>query len=113
MIEFTKDAKAAYVLSSLGRETTALVKMDLEGNVLESIASSEKCNVGGLMIDEDTKEVQAVAFNYARIERTFFDAELEKDFRAVEAAGPEGAEASVVSRTRDRQTWVVSYRRDD
>ena len=194
MVEFTKDAKAAYVLSSLGRETTALVKMDLEGNVLEEIAASEQCNVGpapaprgvlmsasvpsrtesslvslqnvgdfrrsacaaplcpshrvfgavqrrpsarnpcgshvqilsrkvdplfqsviiitskrqrvcsckgalkfilfpsslflrcsgeqvgGVQIDEDTKEVQAVAFNYARLERNFFDKELEGHF---------------------------------
>merc|ERR1712087_339107 len=55
----------------------------------------------------------AVSFNYARIERTFFDLELEADFAKLEEAGPAGAEVSIVSRTRDRQTWVVSYRRDD
>jgi len=113
MVEFTKDAKAAYVLSSLGRETTALVKMDLEGNVLEEIAASEQCNVGGVQIDEDTKEVQAVAFNYARLERNFFDKELEGHFQALEAAAGRGAEVSVASRTRDKATWVVAFRRDD
>ena len=42
------------------------------GKVLEEIAASDKCNVGGLQIDEDSKEVQVVAFNYARLERQFF-----------------------------------------
>jgi dipeptidyl aminopeptidase/acylaminoacyl peptidase len=114
MVEFAKDAKSAYVLSSLGRETTALVRLDVQtGDVIEEIASSDKCNVGGIMIDEDTKEVQAVGFNYARLERKFFDEELEADFAKLEAAAPPGAEVSVGSRTRDRSTWVINYRRDD
>jgi len=114
LVDFSKDCKSALVLSSLGRETTALVRLDLaSGDVLEEIASSAKCNVGGISIDEDTKEVQAVSFNYARIERTFFDKELEAEFEKLEAEGPAGAEVSIVSRTRDQQTWVVSYRRDD
>ena len=80
---------------------------------LEEIASSEQCNVGGLQIDDDTKEVQVVAFNYARLERRFFDKELESDFTKLQAAAPEGCEVSVASRTRDKSVWVVSFRRDD
>ena len=114
MVEFTKDAMSACVLSSLGRETTALVRLDVEtGDLIEEIASSDKCNVGGILIDEDSKEVQAVAFNYARLERRFFDKEMEADFAKLEAAAPPGAEVSVGSRTRDRATWVINYRRDD
>ena len=52
---------SAYMLSSIGRETTALLKVDLTtGDTLEVVAESEKCNVGGIMIDEETKKVQAV-----------------------------------------------------
>ena len=114
MVEFSKDAKSAFVLSSLGRETTALVRLDVAtGKVLEEVAASDKCDLGGLQIDDDTKEVQVVAYNYARLERQFFDKELEADFKKLEAAAPEGCEVSVVSRTRDKATWVVSFRRDD
>jgi len=114
MVEFDRDCKSAYVLSSMGRETTALVRLDLRtGEVLEEIASSEQCNIGGVQIDEDSKAVQAVAYNYARLERKFFDKELEADFAKLEAAAPPRAEVSVASRTRDKATWVVSFRRDD
>ena len=41
--------------------------------MLEEIASSEQCNVGGILLDDDTKEVRVVSYNYARTERTFFD----------------------------------------
>jgi len=114
MVEFSKDAKSAFVLSSLGRETTALVRLDCAtGEVIEEIASSDKCDIGGLQIDEDTKEVQVVAYNYARLERQFFDKELEADFAKLSAAAPDGCEVSVVSRSSDEATWVASFRRDD
>jgi len=114
MVEFSKDAKSAFVLSSLGRETTSLVRLDVAtGEVIEEIASSDQCDIGGLQIDEDTKEVQVVAYNYARLERQFFDKELEADFAKLSAAAPDGCEVSVVSRSRDQATWVASFRRDD
>ena len=47
------------MLSTLGRETTGLVRMDVAtGKVLEEIASSDKCNVGGILLDDDSKEVR-------------------------------------------------------
>jgi dipeptidyl aminopeptidase/acylaminoacyl peptidase len=113
-VDFAKDGKSVLALSSLGRECTALVRLDAQtGAEIETIASSDKCNCGGILLDEDTKEVRAVSFNYARTERTFFDPALEADFKRLEAAAPEGAEVSIASRTRDEQKWVVSYRRDD
>jgi dipeptidyl aminopeptidase/acylaminoacyl peptidase len=114
MVDFSKDGKSCLVLSSLGRETQALLRLDLAtGETLETIAANDKCNVGGILLDEDTKEVRVVSFNYARTERQWFDKQLEQDFEKLEAAGPEGAEVSLASRTRDEKTWVVSYRRDD
>ena len=114
MVEFAKDGKSVLALSTLGRETTALVRLDVQtGEEIEEIAYNPKCNTGGILLDEDTKEVRAVSFNYARTERQFFDKELEADFKKLEAAAPAGAEVTIASRTRDEQTWVVVYRRDD
>ena len=54
-----------------------------------------------------------MSFNYARTERTFFDDELKGHFDRLEGMGPDKAEVSLVSKTRDEATWVVSFRRDD
>lgn len=114
MIDFCDDGESVLVLSSLGRETTQLLRLDLKtGEVREEIAGSDKCDVGGVLLDEDTKRVRAVGFNYARTERTFFDEDLRDDFADLEAQGPQGAEVNLASRTRDELVWVVSYRRDD
>lgn len=114
MIDFAKDGKSVLALSTLGRETTALVRLDIHtGEEIEVIAENKKCNCGGILINEDTKEVQAVSFNYARTERLFFDKDIETDFQKLQTVAPEGAEVGIVSETRDHNTWVVSYRRDD
>jgi len=114
MIDFAKDGKSVLALSTLGRETSALVRLDIQtGEEIEVIAENKKCNCGGILVDEDTKEVQAVSFNYARTSRVFFDKSIEADFKKLEASAPEGAEVSIASQTRDQKTWVVSYRRDD
>jgi len=114
MVDFTADGEHCLMLSSVGRETTALTKVRLaDGETTEVIASNDKCDCGGIMTDDDTKEVRAVSFNYARTERTFFDESLKKHFDALEALAPPRAEVSLVSKTRDEKTWVVSFRRDD
>jgi dipeptidyl aminopeptidase/acylaminoacyl peptidase len=114
-VEFCKDGgKSCYITSSIGRETKALLKVDLQtGETIEEICSNDKCDVGGVALDKDTKEVRLVSFNYARLERVFFDEDLKKDYRVLEEKGPEGAEVRVTSKTRDETTWVVAYTRSD
>ena len=114
MITFSQDTKTVLATSSLGRDTTALVRLDTAtGDVVETISASDRCNCGGILLDEDTKAVRAVSYNYARTERVFFDDDLAADFAALEAAAPAGAEVSIASRSRDESLWVVSFRRDD
>eukprot|EP00569_Conticribra_weissflogii_P019711 CAMPEP_0171430218 /NCGR_PEP_ID=MMETSP0881-20121228/6422_1 /TAXON_ID=67004 /ORGANISM="Thalassiosira weissflogii, Strain CCMP1336" /LENGTH=764 /DNA_ID=CAMNT_0011950289 /DNA_START=4 /DNA_END=2298 /DNA_ORIENTATION=+ len=116
LLSFCPDnGKTGYITSSLGRETTALLKVDLEtGETIEEIFSNDKCNVGGVTLDKDTKEVRAITYNYARTERVFFDKELEKDYEFLKANAPiPDAEVGVVSRTLDETKWVISYYQSD
>jgi len=114
MVDFCADGEHALMQSSVGRETTALTKVKLaDGSTTEVIAANEKADCGGIMLDEDTKAVRVISFNYARTERTFFDKELEAHFSRLEGMGPAEAEVSLVSKSRDEKTWVVSFRRDD
>lgn len=64
---FPDNGKTAYLTSSLGRETTALLKVDTgTGETLEELYSNDKCNVGGVTLDKETKELRALTYNYAR-----------------------------------------------
>jgi dipeptidyl aminopeptidase/acylaminoacyl peptidase len=92
-----------------------LLKVDLlSGKVVEEICSNDKCDISGILLHPDTKKVRMVSFNYARIERTFMDPELEEHYQFLESKAPVGSEVSVVSRTRDETIlWVVAFSRSD
>ncbi|KAG7362325.1 acylamino acid-releasing enzyme [Nitzschia inconspicua] len=112
-VEFCND-NSCYITSTLGRDTRALLKVDLlTGETLEEICSNDKCDVGGVSLDEDTKELRFVSFNYARTERVFFDDTIKQHYDVLEEAAPKGSEVSVVSKTRDESVWVVAFSRSD
>lgn len=108
------DGKTCYMKSSLGRETTALLKVDLKtGEMIEEIFAPDKCNCGGVTLDDETKEIRAVTYNYARTERKFWDKELEEDYKVLESMAPEGAEVVCLSRTEDEKVWIIGFVRSD
>jgi dipeptidyl aminopeptidase/acylaminoacyl peptidase len=106
---------AAYITSTLdGRDTKALLKVDLQsGEVLDEIASNPRCDVRGITVDEDTKQIKGVSYNYARTERVVYDKELDADYRYLESIKPKGSEVSAVSKTRDKTLWVAVFSRSD
>ncbi|KAL3940173.1 MAG: hypothetical protein SGARI_001094 [Bacillariaceae sp.] len=109
-----EDSNTCYVTSSLERDTKALLKVDLKtGKTLETLCSNEKCDVGGVSLHPDTKDLRMVSFNYARTERVFFDNNEKLHYEFLEKAAPEGSEVSVMSRTRDEMIWVVAFSRSD
>lgn len=113
-LDFCKDDNFGYVTSSLGRDTKALLKIDLQtGETVEEVSSNPQCDVRGVFMDDDTKEVRLVSFNYARTERVFFDKELEAHYQVLEQIKPSESDISVASRSRDEQLWVVAFSRSD
>merc|ERR1712003_345533 len=115
LVEFcADDGKTCLMTSSVGRETTALLKVDLKtGETLNVISANDKCDVGGIVLDDDTKKVKAISYNYARTERVFLDKDLEKDYELLKSLGPEDAEVSTADMTEDEKTWIVAYTRSD
>lgn len=114
LVDFSIDGKTCWMTSSVGRETTALLKVDLKtGETLDIVSSNDKCDVGGVVLDDDTKELRGVFYNYARTERVFFDKTLEEDYKVLKSLGPEDCDVSRVSKTDDEKTWVVAYSRSD
>jgi len=114
LVDFCNDGKSCWMTSSVGRETTALLKVDLKtGETLETMSSNDKADVEGIVLDDDTKELRCLVYNYARTERVFFDKELEEDYEVLKSLGPDNCEVSTVSKTDDEKTWVVAYSRSD
>lgn len=108
--------KCCWVTSSVGRETTALLRVDWQtGEILETVFSVDKCNIGGVVLHPDTKQLRSVGYTFARLERHFFDEELQDDYQVLESLVSTGDDTDVVvcSKTQDEALWVVSCTRSD
>jgi dipeptidyl aminopeptidase/acylaminoacyl peptidase len=107
LVGFSKDGKSVLVETSIGTDVTRLVKMDVAtGKELETVATDPRCDVGGVMIQPDTRAVQAVGFNYLRNEWKVLDPAIQADFAAIRklTAGDFG----ITSRDRADKTWIVA-----
>jgi dipeptidyl aminopeptidase/acylaminoacyl peptidase len=111
-VGFTADGKAGYVETSIGSDVTRLVKMDLAtGKELETLAQDPRCDVGGVMIQSDSRAVQAVGFNYLRNEWKVLDKSIQADFAALRKLNP--GDFGITSRDRADDKWIVAYTNSD
>ncbi len=111
-VDFTADGKAIYVETSIGADTTRLVKVDLaNGKELETLAQNSKVDVGAVVIHPDTHVVQAVGFNYLKNEWTVLDPSIKGDFDYL--ATVQRGEFGVANRDLADKTWVITYDTDD
>jgi dipeptidyl aminopeptidase/acylaminoacyl peptidase len=110
VVGFTGDNKALWLITSQGRDTLSLVKRDLETGAEKLIASDPRADAGGVIVNPDTYEVEAVSFNRERVKWKALDKEIEADLKALEKGAP--GEPGVVGTDRARKTWVVSYSAD-
>lgn len=110
VVGFTKDGKSVWLLTSQDRDTLALVKRDLGTGKETEIASDPKADASGVILSPKTYEVEAVAFNRARVKWKALDENIAADLKALEE-GAEG-EPSLVGADKERKTWVVAYSAD-
>jgi len=110
-VTFCKDNTTCLVTSSLGLETTALLRLDLQtGQLLEKIFAHDKCDIEGVMVDK-AGEPRVIGVNYDKHERHFFDSSLEDDYRILQSLAGEISEVSVCSKARNERLWVVKFQR--
>lgn len=110
-VEFTKDGKSAYLLDSRGRNTAALVKMDLATKKTEVIASDDKADINEILMHPTKKTIQAAAGEYERVRWQFFDPEVKKDFEILAKVAK--GDIGITSGTLDDRIWIVGFVPDD
>jgi dipeptidyl aminopeptidase/acylaminoacyl peptidase len=110
-IGFDKSGEVLYLADSRGRDTAALVALDLRSGTLEVLAADPRADAGTALIHPTEQTVQAAAFTYTRQEWKVLDPSLQPDFAYLETVAD--GEISVTSRTLDDTKWTVAYLRDD
>lgn len=95
-----------WLQSSLGSDTSHLQRISTsDAAVEEDLASSERADVATLLMDDDSRTVQAVAFNYLRTEWKVLASEV--ICRLVAPADGAGVRRAAGMENRNASTCLV------
>jgi dipeptidyl aminopeptidase/acylaminoacyl peptidase len=97
---------SALLLSSIGRDKAALVRIDLASGKQTVVGESDKADVSEVWLEPRTRQPQAFAVEYLTTEIDPLVPAVGQDIERLKAAL--GPQFEVVSRTLDDTKWVVA-----
>lgn len=106
VVGFSRDGATLYKLSSVGRNTSALVAQDTKTGGETVIGQDARADVQGAMVDPRTGRVQAYSVNYLKTEWRVLDPAIQGDMDFLKSKLK--GQFSVSSRTDDDSRWTVS-----
>lgn len=110
-IDFNKTGDVLYMIDSRGRNTAALVALNLNTGEKELIYENPKADLSDIMVHPTEKIVEAAASEYLRTEWQILDESIKPDMDYLNSI-IEG-DVNVTSRSLDDNFWAVSYVIDD
>lgn len=107
---FTQDAKYLLLRSSKGRNTSALLRMELATRQTELIGEDVRADVVSVIADPLSGEPLAYSVNYLVREWQAIDPSLEEDLQRLQRLP---GEVEILSQTQDNRHWIVYNNRTD
>ena len=107
---FTADGKGAYLLSSIGRDTAAILKKDIASGKEEIVAASDQVDASFAFVHPTKHIVQAVAFEPGRRRWQIIDPSIKPDFDAI--AKLHTGDFSIINRNTADDKWLVAFEDD-
>lgn len=105
IIGIAPGGKAAYMIDSRGRDTAALVSVDIATKKQTVMAQDDKADAGQYLLHPTRHSLQAIAFDYERTAWKVLDPSIQGDLDAL--AKLEGGDVQILSRTLDDRTWIA------
>lgn len=108
---FTNDGQSLYLLDSRNVNAGRLVTLNLATQAVTVLAEDPRYDVSNVMMNPDTREIQAVAFNKERVEWVLLDDSIRLDFdriREIHQGDP-----MITSRDDADETWIVAFTVDN
>ena len=108
---FDRTGRVLYLADSRGRDTSALTALNLDTGEQSVIAADTRADAGGVMVHPTKRTLQAVSFDYERVEWRILDDSIAPDFEYLRAVGD--GDFKIISQTPDGSIWIVVYIVDD
>ncbi|MGV0745314.1 S9 family peptidase [Mycolicibacterium sp. XJ870] len=109
-VGFTKDGTAMYLQTSVGSNTSRIVKMHIETGATEVIAEDPTYDISRVIMHPDTREIQGVTVYAERQEYRIFDDSIRDDIEALQRLHP--GELVISERSDDDTMWLVAFDHD-
>jgi dipeptidyl aminopeptidase/acylaminoacyl peptidase len=107
LVDFDKTGQTLYMLDSRGRNTAAVVTLDLKTKKTNVVLDDGAADVESLLIHPTNKTLQAAEAQYDRTRWHIIDRSIQSDFDFLRSVG-EG-DIAITSRSLDDKRWIVAY----
>jgi dipeptidyl aminopeptidase/acylaminoacyl peptidase len=107
LVDFDKAGKTLYMLDSRGRNTAALVTVDLQTKKSNVVLDDGAADIESLLIHPTNKTLQAAEAEYDRTRWHIVDRSLQPDFDYLRTVAD--GDMAIPSRTLDDKHWIVAY----
>jgi len=108
---FDKTGKILYMIDSRGRNTAALVSVNLDNGNKEVIFEDPRADMSDAMIHPTEKSIEAVASEYLRTEWKVLDNSVKDDLDYLKTVAD--GDLNITSRSLDDNYWTIAYIKDN
>ncbi|MBA2628733.1 MAG: S9 family peptidase [Rickettsiaceae bacterium] len=110
-LHISSDGTKLFMSDSSGRNTSALIEVDLSINTRKVIYENDKADIDDYIVDTKSKMIQGVATNYLRKDWRIIDSKIALDLEYLKEI--EDGDLEIVSRTYEDDKWVVVFSKSD
>lgn len=110
-VDFNKTGDVLYMIDSRGRNTAALIAMNLNTGEKELLFENPQADLSSIMIHPTEKTVEAAASNYLKTEWEILDESIRADMDYLKNLTD--GEMNVTDRSLDDNFWAISFVKDD
>ena len=101
-----RDGTALFLRDSRGRDTAALMRVDLATGDARVLAADPRADIGSTISDPETGELLAYSVSWQRVEYVALDARIQPDIDFLQAQSI--GDWYINNRTEDGRLWVLS-----
>lgn len=107
VIRFSADNTKLYLYDAQNRDKAALVALYMESGELKVLAQDNRVDIGGVIYEPVSNDVQGYATNWTRTTWTALDDSIADDLERLR--GIDDGDWKILSRSDDDSVWVVQF----
>ncbi|HEY9061179.1 MAG TPA: S9 family peptidase [Pseudobacteroides sp.] len=111
-IMFSSDNKSIYATSNVGKDTAAIVKLDLDTKKQAVIYERKDVDVSSIIINPTTREVLGAVYNTDKVRAEIFNKDLKEIFNRVSSKFGNDKEVGIKDLSKDMNKFILSVGSD-